>query len=186
MRIIFKPAGIIVLGMMFGGAFFALSHSISSPAKSSAHRSSATANLISGDLWKFYSENTASGAMEPIKASLDGSPLPGYHIIVDSHTSRPWNIGITNPLKTAFNANEQLKLHFWARSQQDSTIEVMMQKNTPGFPNCFQKEYKVGPQWKEFSDPVSTMPMAAFESMLAFHCGYQDGWVEVVGIDLER
>jgi len=190
MRIIIKPLGAALMALVLGNSCFYLVSCSSkfqqlSPSVTLA-KTSGGENIVSDSNWKFYTEDKATGAMQTASASPAGVLLTGFHVDVTNHTDKHWNIGVSHPLNAAFKANEPLKLQFWARAKAPTTIELSMQKNTPGFPSCFHKEYALGTEWKEYEESIEAMPMAKFESMLGVHCGYQNGWVEVVGVRLER
>jgi hypothetical protein len=191
MRLIVKPLGAIVIVLALGGSFFALARGFSSAGRSpfAAVRASAKGsakNLVSDANWKFYTEHGTAGNLEKTTASPAGTPLTSLHVVVANRTNQNWNIGLSNPLRVSFKPNEKVTLHFWARAEKPSKFSVVLQKNTPGFPTYFAKECEVGTGWKEFSAEVATPAVAHYESMMAFHLGYQTGWVEICGVELAR
>lgn len=188
MRIIIKPLGMVVFALAIGGGFAAvtLKKSGSPLVGGASSGAAASGNLISVDRWKFYTEKGAVGNMTVLKETIGGAPRTGMKVLTERPGEQPWNLGISNPLGVAFKAGEKLKLRFWGRSAQGSQLTLILQRNVPGFPDCFKQTANLGPEWKQFEYDVTTTAMAQWESMIAVHAGFQAGSVDLAGFELVR
>jgi hypothetical protein len=187
MRIIIKPLGMIVIALVLGGSFFVISR-LKSGTKGGLGFSTAAlggrTNLLSEARWKFYTEKGATGSMSAIQENLGGAVQTGLKVVTDRPGEQAWNVGVSNPLGVAFQAGQRLTLRFWGRSKEGSQLTIIMQRNIPGFPDCFKQTVTLTPEWKQYSYDVTTTTMAQWESMIAVHAGFQPGALELVGVEL--
>ena len=181
MRIIIKPLGMVAIAVLIGGTFAAVT--LRKPVGSDSSRTH-VGNLIVGSKWKFYTEKGALGQLDEFQASIAGSNQPALRVTVSQMGEQPWNIGLSQPLGAGFKAGEKLQLRFWGRSAEGAQIAVMIQRNVPGFPHCFNETIPLGADWKEFRFDVTTTTMAKWESMIAVHSGFKVGAVELAGVEL--
>jgi hypothetical protein len=188
MRIIIKPLGMVSLALVIGGGFAAVSLKKSGPLSTglAALAPTASGNVVSGSKWKFYTEKGAVGNMAVTRETIGGAPRNGLKIIADRPGEQPWNLGISNALGTSFKAGEKLQLRFWGRSEQSSHVTIILQRNVPGFPDCFKQTLTLTPEWKSYQYDVTTTAMAQWESMIAVHAGFQVGSLELAGVELVR
>ena len=186
MRIIIKPLGMVCIAVVLGGAFAAVA--LRKPGgvalKTAGGNPSSAQNLISLTKWKFYTEKGAVGNMTTLSETVGGDTLTGMKIVTDQPGLQAWNVGISNALGVAFKSGEKLQLHFWGRSTSSSQITIIMQRNVPGFPDCFKRTIPLTAEWKEYRYEIVTTTMAQWESMIAIHSGFQAGTVELVGAEL--
>ncbi|WP_395088546.1 hypothetical protein [Armatimonas sp.] len=186
MRIIIKPLGMVCIAVVLGGAFAAVA--LRKPGgvalKTARGNSSSAQNLISLTKWKFYTEKGAVGNMTTLSETVRGASLTGMKIVTDQPGIQAWNVGISNALGVAFKSGEKLQLRFWGRSSSISQITIIMQRNVPGFPDCFKQTIPLTAEWKEYRYEIVTTTMAQWESMIAIHSGFRAGAVELVGAEL--
>ncbi len=184
MRIIIKPLGMVAIALVLGGAFAAVA--IKKPGGSTLGglHFGASNNLVAAEKWKFYTEKGAVGRLDPVQVNVNGGSKAGFALEVAQTGMQPWNIGLSNPIGMAFKAGEKLKFRFWARASAPSKMAIMIQRNVPGFPHCFNQELVLTTEWKEFSYEVTTTEMAKWESMIALHGGFQPGRIELAGLEL--
>lgn len=189
MRIIIKPLGMVFFALAIGGGFAAVSLTKTNPMSLGSGSAALTArgtNVVSEAKWKFYTEKGAVGNMEVTHETIQGAPRNGLKIMADRPGEQPWNLGVSNALGTPFKAGEKLKLRFWGRSEQGSQVTIILQRNVPGFPDCFKQTLALTPQWKSYQYDVTTTAMAQWESMIAVHAGFQAGSLELAGVELVR
>jgi hypothetical protein len=185
MRIIIKPLGMVAIAVVLAGAFAAVS--LRKPGGvASRYSASTSGNLISQDRLKFYTEKSAVGAMTVFQGNVGGATRSGVKVSADQIGGQPWNLGVSSPLGVAFKAGERLKLQFWGRSESSSPVTIILQRNIPGFPDCFKQTVTLTPEWRAFDYEITTATMAKWESMIAVHAGYRVGSVELAGIELVR
>lgn len=193
MRIIIKPMGMILVALAIGGGFAAVM--LKKPGQSGLAPSTVAQgkggvgalpgeNLVSEARWKFYTEKGAVGDMTTLRETIGGAERSGLKVTVTRAGEQPWNIGISNPLGVGLKAGWKLKLRFWGRSVEGSQITVMIQRNVPGFPDCFKQTMTLTPEWKEYTFDVTASEMAKWESMIGVHAGFQNGSVEIAGLEL--
>ena len=188
MRIIIKPLGMVFFALAIGGGFAAVSLKKSGPLGTGLGSLAPRAgnNVVSEDKWKFYTEKGAVGNMAVTRETIQGAPRNSLKIMADRPGEQPWNLGISNALGTPFKSGEKLQLRFWGRSEQGSQVTIILQRNVPGFPDCFKQTLTLTPQWKRYQYDVTTMAMAQWESMIAVHAGFQAGSLELAGVELVR
>ncbi len=186
MRIIIKPLGMVCIAVVLGGAFAAVA--LRKPGTMALNTAggtlSSSQNMISSTKWKFYTEKGAVGNMATLSATVGGAALTGTKIVTDQPGLQAWNVGMSNALGVAFKSGEKLQLRFWGRSPSGSQITIIMQRNVPGFPDCFKRTIPLTAEWKEYRYEIVTTTMAQWESMIAIHSGFQAGTVELVGAEL--
>ena len=185
MRIIIKPLGMITIAACIAGAFAAVTLHKSGNADSRGAVASGS-NLISLERWKSYTEKGAVGNMTKIQETVGGGQHTGLKISAIQVGLQPWNIGVSNPLGKPFKAGDKFQLHFWGRSESGSQVNLALQRNVPGFPECFKQTLTLTPQWQEFRFNITATAMEKWESMMAVHSGYRVGSVELLGVELVR
>ncbi|MBB6053368.1 hypothetical protein [Armatimonas rosea] len=189
MRIIIKPLGMVFFALAIGGGFAAVSLKKTGPLGIGAGAVALSGhgnNVVAEEKWKFYTEKGAVGNMTVTRETIEGAPRNGLKILADRPGEQPWNLGISNALGTPFKAGEKLQLRFWGRSEQGSQVTIILQRNVPGFPDCFKQTLTLTPQWKSYQYDVTTTAMAQWESMIAVHAGFQAGSLELAGVELVR
>jgi hypothetical protein len=187
MRIIIKPLGLVSIAVVMSGAFAAVAFRSNGGASALvAGAAGRGAQLVSNEKWKFYTEKGAVGNMTNIKESAGGAIRTGVKVMADQPGMQAWNLGVSNPLGEEFKNGEKLQLRFWGRSESSSPITIIMQRNVPGFPDCFKESVELTPQWREYRFEITTTTMAKWESMIAIHAGFRPGSVELVGAELVR
>lgn len=193
MRVIIKPLGMVVIAVVLTGVIGGLALKKNVPVVVGAaplgKGSVATApggNYIAAERWKFYTEKSATGRLDTIEEKVNGKVLTGFRVTVQTLGPQGWNIGLSNSLQTQFRAGEKLQLHFWARSSNKAQIALMIQRNVPGFPHCFNETIDLTPDWKEYRYDVTTFDMAKWEAMIAMHAGYTLGTVDIAGAELTQ
>jgi hypothetical protein len=182
MRIIIKPLGMAAIALVIGGAFATVTFRNTKAIAVGASRD--TVNLVSSEKWKFYTEKGALGNLTMIQESLGGVSRTGVKIVTDQPGMQPWNVGVSNPLGRAFKKGEKLQLRFWGRSVSSSRLTIILQRNVPGFPDCFKQDVNLTPEWRPYQYDVTMATMAQWESMVAVHCGHSKGTIELVGTEL--
>ena len=182
MRIIIKPLGMVAIALAVGGAFTAVTFRSKKATGVGASRE--TANLVSNDKWKFYTEKGALGNLTAVQETLGGTVRTGVKVVTDQPGMQPWNVGVSNPLGRAFKKGEKLQLRFWGRSTSHSQLTIILQRNVPGFPDCFKQDINLTPEWRPYQYEVTMATMAQWESMIAVHCGHAKGTIELVGTEL--
>ncbi|WP_395138667.1 hypothetical protein [Armatimonas sp.] len=188
MRIIIKPLGMVCIAVVLGGAFAAVA--LRKPGgmalKTAGGNPSSAQNLVSSTKWKFYTEKGAVGNIATLSEKVGGASLTGMKVVTDQPGLQAWNVGVSNALGVAFKNGEKLQLRFWGRSSSRSQITIILQRNVPGFPDCFKRTIALTSEWKEYQYEIVTTTMAQWESMIAIHTGFRAGAVELVGAELVR
>lgn len=181
MRVIVKPAGLVVLGLVALAGVAVPTLRGRMPA-GIGRRSVASGNLVKAENWKLGLEHGGEGSLEP--ATYDGAP--GLKVTTRTMGKSPWNVSVVMPLHVALSGNDTVEIKFRARADQARTIPLLLQKNTPGFPDFWKGNADVGTTWKSFSFEAKAIPCQEWEPMLAIHAGGSLGTLEIADVVLQR
>lgn len=182
MRVIVKPAGLVVIGLVVLAGVAIPAFRGRMPGVLGRSGGSGGANLVKPENWKLGLEYGAEGTLEP--GIYDGAS--GLKVTTRTVGRNPWNLSVVLPLHTALQAGDTLELSFKARADQPREIPLMLQKNTPGFPDFWQDRAPVETSWKTFRYEAKAAPCQEWEPMLAIHAGGSVGQLEIADVVLKR
>jgi hypothetical protein len=147
-----------------------------------SRKSAPSGNLAKAENWKLGLEHGGDGTMEP--ATYDGAP--GFKVTTRALGKSPWNVSVVLPLHTPLGSADTVVIKFRARADQNRSIPLLLQKNTPGFPDFWRGNADVTPTWQSFSFEAKAIPCQEWEPMLALHAGGSLGNLEIADFVVAR
>ena len=131
-----------------------------------------------------------AGGSEQLVAT-DG---PGFHQavqVISPKRGNPWDAQFHLPIARPLAKGEVLLVHFWARMLKTraesgvGTVEVTVQKASPGWDASINRTVNMGSEWQEFYfRGVSKADYAAGTMTLDFRCGAMEQTVECAGVEM--
>lgn len=194
MRIVLKPAGVILLIVMIGIlASFSLfnkrqSLEATSTVTDAQSSLSPDARLIMDDSMQLTVSSSQSADMVESKETITGvaKPVVVYKIHVKKTVKDPWNAAIFTSLVSPVAKGEKLRLVFHARSADAGTFAAIFEQNSEPYTKSVNQVIQPNKEWREYSLPFT--PLADYgkeKAQITFHLGYKIQTVEVANIRLE-
>jgi len=205
MRVIIKPFGVLILVAVLAAlsllAFFRLPWGGKPPATLPSTAVSSTpsppvrptrrgANLLEGQEWELVHAGEEPTSMidlsrHPELLPSGATPATVYRVTVRNPPPFPWAVGLHAPLKYSIAQGESLRLVFHARSPEAATVAAVFEETTLPFNKSLSREVRLKREWAEYSVPfVTVTAYKSGESEVTFHCGYQQGTVEIADVRL--
>lgn len=147
-----------------------------------AAQEAAPTDLIAGGRWSF------NRPLETIAA--EGAP-GGFTTALRATTpaatpATPWNNQLSITIPGAITNGRWLRFRLWARSANNSRIELIHELNRDPFSKSCSYLFRLSGQWTEIALPyAAAQAYVAGDSALRIRTGYDAGVVELAGIRLE-
>jgi len=182
MKVILKPAGLMVVLASFGLlAFIALPKKTPEAGNSSAPSPGSAPVVTSGGApaaklataapTSKVNWSKAKRILEPditgnnwrqlagkghMELSVVPAGVPGHafarRLVVSEAGANPWDLQIAHPLDVAFTKGQRVRLSFWARSTSKSPLMAVVEQAAEPYTKITTRSVSLTPQWQQFSE----------------------------------
>lgn len=143
-------------------------------------------DLLTGSTWTFYGNAPAVGQMDAATFA-EGPPgfTSGQRIIMSVSGPELWSAAMTTPIPARLAEGQVLRLHYWARSETNSSAYVIAEREGGDFAKALTVTQVFKPQWKEYAYTFIARSAAPGSWAVRFQTGRTTGTIELAGIRLE-
>ncbi|MBC8102215.1 MAG: endo-1,4-beta-xylanase [Cytophagales bacterium] len=134
---------------------------------------------------------------QPVKGGATLSALPveelpdiaknatGIRVTLTQTPDNYWKIQLGQNLATPVQDGQVLRLHFFARSSQNSRVAAVFEQTALPNSKALNAPFTLSPRWKEYALVFKTPACAANGSGVRFQLGFAPGVVDLADIRLE-
>lgn len=195
MKIILKPGGYAILGILLVSGSIALFQTRSGQSTSTASASSLPANRpIPGGKsvidpnkqeWTLVTQKPASGTMRlTTDPALPKGQQHALHLEVRTvDPNKYWSAQLLKQVPQAVEGNHNLTVQFWGRSKKATPVFLVFEEGVSPHAAELQKRIKLTPEWRQYEFPFrTTKDHTEVHANFCLKAGIQPGELDIANM----